>query len=48
LCKWKGYQDYDNTWVNEAEMGNAQRAIREFYESLSGKSKTRRGSGVKG
>ena len=45
--KWKGYQDYDNTWVLESEMGNASRAIEEFYSSLSGKTRTRRGSGVR-
>ena len=23
LVKWKGYADYDNSWVAEQEMGNA-------------------------
>ena len=23
LVKWKGYADYDNSWVNEQDMGNA-------------------------
>jgi Chromo (CHRromatin Organisation MOdifier) domain len=27
LVKWKGYEDFDNTWIPEAEMGNAQKAI---------------------
>ena len=33
LVKWKGYGDYDNTWVGEQEMGNAQEAVREFLSS---------------
>ena len=47
LVKWKGYQDFDNMWIAESEMGNAQEAIAEYYDSLSGKTKTRRGSGVR-
>lgn len=45
--KWKGYQDFDNTWVPELEMGNAREAVAEFFSSLSRKTKTRRGSGVR-
>jgi hypothetical protein len=44
---WKGYQDFDNSWVAESELDNAQEAITRFYSSLSGKTRTRRGSGVR-
>ena len=27
LVKWKGYEDYNNTWVLESDMGNAAEAI---------------------
>ena len=27
LIKWKGYQDFDNSWVAESEMDNAKEAI---------------------
>jgi hypothetical protein len=46
LVKWKGYADFDNSWVAESELENAREAIRDFYSSLSGK-RTRRGSGVR-
>ncbi len=23
LVKWKGYEDYNNTWLDELELGNA-------------------------
>ena len=47
LVKWKSYPDFDNMWIAESEMGNAQEAIEEFYASLSRKTKPRRGSGVR-
>ena len=47
LVKWKGYADFDNMWLAESDLDNAREAIDEFYASLSGKTKTRRGSGVR-
>jgi hypothetical protein len=47
LVKWTGYADFDNTWVAESELDNAKEAIDLFYSSLSGKTRTRRGSGVR-
>ena len=47
LVKWKDYQDFDNSWVDESALGNAREAISDYFKSLSGKTKTRRGSGVR-
>ena len=45
--KWKGYNEFENSLVLEADMGNARQAIRDYLSSLPGKSKARRGSGVR-
>ena len=30
LVKWKGYSDFENSWVKESDMGNALDVLREF------------------
>ena len=30
LCKWKGYGDFENSWVDESDMGNARDLVVEF------------------
>ena len=49
LVKWLGYNDFENSWVDAKDMGNAQELVRQFEQSvvLPGKSRTRRGSGVR-
>ena len=48
LCKWKGYGDYENSWVKAVDMGNARELVADFESKfLPGKSRTRRGSGVR-
>jgi len=47
LVKWKDYADFDNTWVAESSLDNAREAISDFFSSLSGMTRTRRGSGVR-
>ena len=47
LVKWKGYSDFENQWLDADDLGNAQQAVRDFHSSLSGKTRTRRGSGVR-
>jgi hypothetical protein len=33
LVKWKGYEDYNNTWLDELALGNAQDALQDFLRS---------------
>ena len=33
LVKWKGYEDYNNTWLDELELGNAYGALQYFLSS---------------
>lgn len=33
LVKWLGYEDYNNTWLDELELSNAQEAIQDFLSS---------------
>ncbi len=47
LVKWKGFEDFNNTWVAEMELDNAQQAIRDYISSSSRMTRTRRGSGVR-
>lgn len=49
LCKWKGYGDYENSWVKAVDMGNASELVSQFESSfvLPRKSRNRRGSGVR-
>ena len=49
LCGWKGYDDYENSWVPAANMGNAKELVRMYEKSLSSsrQQKTRGGSGVR-
>ena len=49
LVKWKGYNDFENSWVKAHDMGNAQQLVQQYEQSLflPGKSRTRRGSGVR-
>ena len=35
LVKWKGYEDYNNTWLDELELGNAYEALQDFLSSKS-------------
>ncbi len=34
LCKWKGYGEFENSWVAAKDMGNAREAIEEFERDL--------------
>jgi hypothetical protein len=43
LVKWLGYDESENEWVAEYDMGNAQEAIAEFRENERTRRKPRRG-----
>ena len=49
LIKWKGYNDFENSWVKAHDMGNAQELVRQFESNvfLPRQSRTRRGGGVR-
>ena len=49
LCKWKGYGDLENSWVDESDMGNARELVQAYERSqtLSGQLRSTRGSGVR-
>ena len=48
LVKWKGYNDFENSWVKAHDMGNAQELVQQFESSfLPRQSRTRRGGGVR-
>ena len=49
LVSWKGYGDFENSWVLAKDMGNARELVRAFERSLrvSGKPPARGGSGVR-
>ena len=47
LVKWKSYEDYNNTWVKEEDLENAQEALDQYLSSQSRVTRTRRGSGVR-
>ena len=49
LVSWKGYGDFENSWVLAKNMGNARELVRAFERGLrvSGKPPTRGGSGVR-
>ena len=49
LVSWKGYGDFENSWVLAKNMGNARELVRAFERGLQvfGKPPARGGSGVR-